>query len=769
MALLARARPLPALPVSAGRTVLLATLALCAAAAIGAGRAQAETCAGSGGAPCPYASASIVGQRAEGVLRFPEAVAVDTFGNVYVADQLSYVVQKFSAEGVFETEWGSFGGGHGQFGPIGGLATDAAGNVYVVDSSHNRIEKFDPNGAFITQWGHTGSEPGQFSFGSSQDYTKPPGGGIAVAGNFVYVADSGNNRIQRFNLEGGEGMEWGTKGSGLGQFSYPRGVAANASEVLVADDDNHRIEKFDPSGAYQSSAGTQGTGPGQFAFPYGVALDAAGNAYVADDLGHRVVKLNPELGFLGAWGGYGTKPGQLAFPRAVASDPAGDNYVANTANDRIEVYGPEGRLLRTIGASARGLGALTGPRGLALDPSGGLLVSDTVGNRVELFAPLTDAFAGQWTLAGGHHPGFFTPTGIGVDPRGSVYVADQGNERIVRMWGDGTFLSELAGPNALGGAQLNGVAAVAVAPITARAYVADAGHNRVLVYGPQGTVIARWGAGGGDGTASNAGGAFNHPSGIAVSSVAPGEEVIYVADKGNDRIVKLDANGNVLREWGSRGVADGRFHAPGGVAVDGAGDVYALDGENNRVQEFDANGRFLAKWGLRGIGLGDFSQPSAIAIDCAGSVYVADTNNNRVERFNPLSPAPTGCAAAGSWPPPLDVAPVLRISLPRSSGVLARHALALSISCERGCKVLVSGTLAASARRTKRVVPLTAVARSLPRATAGHVRLRLGAKALRGLQRALGRRRSMTARVRIVAAGPTGRRTTATRTYVVSR
>ncbi len=72
---------------------------------------------------------------------------------MYVADQLSYVVQKFTAAGVFETEWGSYGGGHGQFGPIGGLATDAAGNVYVVDSSHNRIEKFDPNGTFITAVG----------------------------------------------------------------------------------------------------------------------------------------------------------------------------------------------------------------------------------------------------------------------------------------------------------------------------------------------------------------------------------------------------------------------------------------------------------------------------------------------------------------------------------------------------------------------------------------------------------------------------------------
>jgi tripartite motif-containing protein 71 len=743
-----------------------AALAVLAPLAL-AGAAGAEACAGVGAAPCPYASAQIVGQRAEGVLRFPEAVALDTQGNVYVADQLSYVVQKFSAAGVFETEWGSYGGGHGQFGPIGGLATDAAGSVYVVDSSHNRIEKFTPEGAFVRQWGHKGNGPGQFSFGSSQDYTKPPGGGIAVAGNYVYVADSGNNRIERFDLEGGEAMEWGSKGSAPGEFRYPRGVAASASEVLVADDDNHRIERFDPSGAYLGEAGSQGSGPGQFGFPYGVALDAAGNAYVADDLNHRVVKLNPSLGFAGAWGGYGTKPGQLAFPRAVASDPAGDTYVTNTANDRIEVYDPEGGFLRTIGFSARGLGALTGPRGLALDPAGGLLVSDTVGNRVELFAPGSDAFATQWTVAGGSRSSFTEPTGIAVDPHGSVYVADEGDQRIVRIWGDGTYLGEVGGPAQLGGAALNGADAVAVAPASGRVYVADAGHNRVLAYGADGRLLARWGAGGGDGTAGAGDGAFNHPSGVAVASVAPGQEDVYVADKGNDRVVELDANGDVLRRWGSRGAGDGRFHAPAGVAVDGAGDVYVLDSENNRVELFDSSGRFLAKWGLRGTGLGDFSQPSAIAIDCNGDVYVADTNNNRVERFNPVAPTPTGCLAPAAWPPPLDVAPVVSVGVPRSSGVLARRALALTVRCQRECKVLASGTL--SARGGRGSVALVATARALPRARAGHVRLRVSPHALARLRRALGRHTALTAHVRLVAEGPTGRRTTVNRIYAVRR
>src|SRR6202167_5894207 len=268
--------------------------------ALGGGPALAAAWPRAGG--CPYSSMSIIGMRAEGVLRFPEAVAVDAFGNVYIADQLSFVVQKFSAAGQYLGQWGSYGGGHGQFGPIGGLATDAAGDVYVVDSEHNRIEKFNSSGEFITAWGHFGNELGQFNFGSSLNPTQPPGGGIAVYGSYVYVADSGNDRIERFNLEGGEALELGDYRTGPGQFSYPRGVAANASEVLVTDDDNHRIEKFSSSGQFEGLTGSEGTTGDRFGFPYGIALDAAGNVYVADDINHRIVKLSPQLDYLTEWG-----------------------------------------------------------------------------------------------------------------------------------------------------------------------------------------------------------------------------------------------------------------------------------------------------------------------------------------------------------------------------------------------------------------------------------------------------------------------------------
>ncbi len=397
-------------------------------------------------------------------------------------------------------------------------------------------------------------------------------------------------------------------------------------------------------------------------------------------------------------------------------------------------------------------------------------MSDTVDDRIETFAAGSDAFAGQWTLAGGHSAGYDSPAGIAVDQRGSVYVADPGNQRVVRLWGDDTYLGELGGPADLGGAELAAAGSVAVSPVTDQTYVADTDHNRVLVYGPEGTLQARWGAGEGDGAAGSGPGAFDRPAAVAA---APSGNV-YVADTANNRVVELSLSGGVIAEWGARDNASGSLRAPTGIAVDAAGRVYVADGEHDRIAVFEADGRFLARWGLRGTAPGELSQPTAVAVGCDGDVYVADTNNNRVQRFALAAPAAPhdgaqagGCVAPGAWPPPLNVAPVLHVSVPRTAGVLSRRALALQVSCRRGCRILVTATLSAPGRR--RAVKLLAAARGLPPAIAGHVRLLLTPSALRRLRGDLGHRTTLRALVRIVAAGPTGLRTTLTRSYLVSR
>ena len=238
-----------------------------------AARALASPCAGSGGGGCPYASVTILGQRAEGVLRFPEAVALDGQGDLYVADQLSYVVEKFTLAGAFQTQWGSYGS---RARPV---RADRRSRHRCPGRRLRRRLRAQPHREvhlrrrLHRQLGAQRQRPRPVQLRSSKTPSQPPGGGIAVAGDYVYVADSGNNRVERFNLEGGEPMQWGSEGSGPGQFDYPRAIAANAAEVIVSDDDNHRIEKFDPNGNLKAIDGTAGTGD-QFGYPYGVSSTA---------------------------------------------------------------------------------------------------------------------------------------------------------------------------------------------------------------------------------------------------------------------------------------------------------------------------------------------------------------------------------------------------------------------------------------------------------------------------------------------------------------
>src|SRR6478735_8764574 len=121
---------------------------------------------------------------------------------------------------------------------------------------------------FVGSWGSLGSDHGQFS---------GPAGVAVDANGHVYVADTGNHRIEKFDADGGFVRAWGSYGSGNGQFRYPGGVAVDAhGHVYVADTWHHRIEKFDANGEFLLAWGSSGSGKHQFSFPEGVAVDGNG-------------------------------------------------------------------------------------------------------------------------------------------------------------------------------------------------------------------------------------------------------------------------------------------------------------------------------------------------------------------------------------------------------------------------------------------------------------------------------------------------------------
>jgi hypothetical protein len=156
----------------------------------------------------------------------------------------------------------------------------------------------------------------------------------------VYVADSNNNRVQKFTAAGQYVKEWGGQGSGPGQMYGPRGIAVDAADnVYVSEVGNDRVQKFTSNGVFRMQFGSPGSGDGQFDQPRGMAVDGDGDIYVVDSDNHRIQKFGPNGNFLTKWGQYGTGEGAFNMPTQIAVHPGNGNlYVIDYKNNRVEVF-----------------------------------------------------------------------------------------------------------------------------------------------------------------------------------------------------------------------------------------------------------------------------------------------------------------------------------------------------------------------------------------------------------------------------------------------
>jgi tripartite motif-containing protein 71 len=651
--------PLQILQKNSPVALLVAAILACAGCGGGGSSSAArvaprQVCPGAIGVVCPYTRVSAIGRRGEGVLRCPEALAFAPDGDLFIADQFSHVVQRFSPAGRFLGQWGSYGSGPGQFGAVDGLAVDGGGDVYVLDSTHDRIERFTASGRLLGEWGRPGHALGQFDFGPGFGPDKPPGGGIAVGGGYVYVSDSANNRIERFRLDGSEALLWGPPGSAPGQFSSPRGLAVAGGVVYVADEGNHRVQALDLRGRPLYAEGAFGKGPGQFVNPFGVAVHGA-RVYVVDDNNNRIVALTRTLRYVGEWSGEGAY--RLSYIRAAATDAAGRIYVADTGHERVVAFDAAGRGLLAFGTPGTSPGQLIAPLGVTADAAGGVFVVETYGSRSPIYRfDSSLRYQTQWQRGGGAIVGshWFGPTAAAVAPDGSLWVTDPRNDIVRHLSSGGAFLGALGSPASgasgepiaarsapTGGAgsgsdgaspvallEPNGVALSASGGVV---YVADTGAGRILRFNSSYQPLGRLGSV-----------ALDRPVALAV---AP-DGSVYVADAGLDRVFELSPAGALLASWGGPGDRPGRFEQPAGIAVDPAGDVFVSDRRADRVQKFSPGGHLLAAWGVPGGGVGQLSLPTGLATDCHGDVLVADTANNRVQVFAGVA-SPGVCAGAG--------------------------------------------------------------------------------------------------------------------------
>ncbi len=213
---------------------------------------------------------------APAAMSMPVDVAIGPNGNRYVVD--GNVIRYFNANWEYVGIWG------GQFISPQGIATDSDGNVYVVDTGNNRIQKFDAAGNFLTLWGTAGSGDGQFQ---SPSY-------ITIVDGHAYVTDSYNSRVEVFDLEGKYVGQWGTPGMGDGEFNNPIGIAADTEGyIYVVDHGNGRIQKFSSDGQFVATWGSPGDAPGQLNAPWGIVVDTRGYVFVTEAGGSRVQSFQP--------------------------------------------------------------------------------------------------------------------------------------------------------------------------------------------------------------------------------------------------------------------------------------------------------------------------------------------------------------------------------------------------------------------------------------------------------------------------------------------
>lgn len=264
-----------------------------------------------------------------GQLKEPHGDALDTKGDIVIADEDNYRIAVFNSKGEFVRNFGSKGSGNGQLNAPKSVAVDSKGNIWVADTSNNRIEEFTETGTFVKVVGSVGSGAGQF---------KEPKGIAIDAHNNIWVSDSLNNRVEEFNEKGEYLKAMGSTGTGNGQFKSPRGLAISpGGSVWVADEENNRVDVFKENGEWERTVGSVGTGNGQFKEPKGVAI-AGGTVWVIDTENNRVEAFNEKGEYQTQFGAAGTGNGQFKEPQGIVVDSHGAAYVVDSLNDRVQKW-----------------------------------------------------------------------------------------------------------------------------------------------------------------------------------------------------------------------------------------------------------------------------------------------------------------------------------------------------------------------------------------------------------------------------------------------
>ena len=578
-------------------------------------------------APSPYADV------------LPPGIAVDTHGNVYVADNGNYRVRKISVTGIITTVAGSgtpgFSGDRGpaisaQVSSVFGLAVDVAGNLLIADWSANRIRRVAADGSIATvagtgDCGFTGGDGGP---AVAAQFCGPTGIAADSAGNLFVTDTTDNHRIREISPDGSITTVAGAVSATSVAIDRAGNLFANDAET---DGWNtwQVAKKISPSGAIttvaglpcssqiymQPPCGADGKTATKtfFGGPLGLAVDSAGNLLVADGgdgSTQRISRVAADGSIVTVVGSCGGLPmfnppdcqkpllgdggpaisAQLAVPSGVAVDPAGNLFIADYPNNRIRKVSADGIITTLAGNGTFGSAGDGGPAAnaqmapyrLTLDGASNLFLFDVPNRSIRKISP--DGILGTVTVVVGGDDDF-----VVADSAGDLFIPGPNfSADIIEVSPDGTIRRSIS-------AQLARPSGVAVDE-AGNLFIAESQDHRIRKVTPDGiiTTVAGnsplpgpGGFSGDGGPAVNA--QLNYPIDVAVDRAGN----LYIADYSNHRIRRVSPDGiiSTIAGNGTRGYSGDGGPAtraslwwPRALAMDGAGDIYVADSGNNAIR-----------------------------------------------------------------------------------------------------------------------------------------------------------------------------------------